>query len=123
MSPEKTEALFKSFPGLYAGYSLPPTQTLMCFGFECDDGWFDLLWRLSKNLSEEHVVAVQVKEKYGTLRFYIGVGSDTAFDIVDTAEAESACICEKCGDAGEMRTRGIWLKVLCEGCNNIWQKY
>ena len=50
-------------------------------GFTHDDGWFDLLWRLCEDL--EPLVAefaaaggpkfevLQVKEKFGGLRFYV----------------------------------------------------
>ena len=122
MSPEKTEALLKSFPSLYVGHNLPVTQSLMCFGFECGDGWFDLLWRLSKKISacKEEVVATQVKEKFGTLRFYVGGASDKAFRIIEKAEKESGHICEKCGNKGELRERGTWLKTICEVCNSDW---
>jgi hypothetical protein len=122
MSSEKTEALLKVFPDLYTEYNLSPTDSLMCFGFECGNGWFDLLWRLSKKISEckEGVIAIQVKEKYGTLRFYIGGGSDKVFNIIDEAERESKHICEECGDKGELRERGVWLKTVCETCNSGW---
>src|ERR1700722_4469921 len=54
-------------------------HTAMARGFEHDDGWFDILWRLCEDL--EPLVAefeqetgsqfevLQVKEKFGGLRF------------------------------------------------------
>jgi hypothetical protein len=56
-------------------------HTLMPWGFTHDDGWFDILWRLCEDL--EPLVAefeaaggpkfevLQVKEKFGGLRFYV----------------------------------------------------
>jgi hypothetical protein len=49
----------------------------MCWGFECPDEWFDVIWKLSETLQtimeRENIViqASQVKEKYGGLRFYL----------------------------------------------------
>jgi hypothetical protein len=56
-------------------------HTAMPRGFEHNDGWFDILWRLCEDL--EPLVAefekagrpkfevLQVKEKFGGLRFYV----------------------------------------------------
>ncbi len=56
---------------------------------------------------------IQVKEKFGTLRFYIGEGSDEMFDLIYKAEDTSKTICEVCGVPGKLRTDG-WMKVLCD---------
>jgi hypothetical protein len=62
-----------------------PRYTSMHFGFQHGDGWFDLLWLLCERL--EPVVAtaeketggrfevLQVKEKFGGLRFYVRVST------------------------------------------------
>ena len=59
----------------------------------------------------------QVKEKFGSLRFYFlntcrGY-EDIAFDVVDRAEHRTESICEKCGKYGKIRGPG-WLKCLCD---------
>ncbi len=115
MKGELEQNLIKMYPSLYRDVVKPPTESLMCFGFECLDGWFDILDRLSKELTDlnENVVAVQAKEKYGTLRFYIAGGSDEAFDLIDKAEDESAKTCEVCGKPGILRELRCWLKTLC----------
>ena len=61
MSPEKTEYLIKKYPNLYSGYQEPPNQNLMCFGFECGDGWFNIIDDLSAKLEPMGVKATQVK--------------------------------------------------------------
>ena len=116
--------LVKTFPDLYKGIHMPPTENLMWFGFECGDGWYDILYKLSKALTDldEGVVAAQVKEKYGTLRFYILFGSDKAFDLIEAAEEESKKICEVCGAVGSLKERGYWLKTLCDIHNELWQE-
>src|SRR5665811_1308045 len=57
-------------------------ETGMCRGFECGDGWFDILDALCERIQftidnddVQQVVARQVKEKLGTLRFYITGGN------------------------------------------------
>jgi len=55
----------------------------------------------------------QVKEKFGTLRFYIGKGSDEMFKLIDDAERDSKTTCEVCGVPGKLRIDG-WMKVLCD---------
>lgn len=122
MKLELEQKLVKAYPDLYREVDRPPTESLMCFGFECLDGWFDILDRLSKALTDlnEDVVAVQVKEKYGTLRFYIGVGSDEAFDLIEAAEAESEKTCELCGKPGKLRDMQHWLKTLCSDHYVSW---
>ena len=59
------------------------------------------------------VVAVQVKEKFGTLRFYYEGGDDKIDGMVRMAESMSAVICEQCGAPGT--TGGTrWISTLCE---------
>jgi hypothetical protein len=115
MKLELEQRLIKAYSGLYRDVSKLPSESLMCFGFECGDGWFNILDRLSKALTDldEDVVAVQVKEKYGTLRFYITGGSIIADNLIDRAEIESARTCEACGESGKMRNVGHWLRTLC----------
>ena len=61
----------------------------------------------------------QVKEKFGSLRFYFintcGPYSDIAFDVVNEAEAQSSQTCEECGEWGEIKGKG-WLRCLCKKC-------
>ncbi|HZD53321.1 MAG TPA: hypothetical protein VE175_09750 [Woeseiaceae bacterium] len=125
MSPELERKLVEKYPKLFADFGAPPNRSLMAFGFECDDGWFDLLDTLCAQLANlkpasgdgdlPPLTAVQVKEKFGTLRFYVGPCSDEALALIDFAEAMSSKICETCGNRG--RTRGTsWLKTLCDPC-------
>jgi len=131
MSPEKSKELFDKFPLLFAGKTKPMTESLMCFGFECGDGWFDLLNGLSEKIdaifqksglpNEEYPKAVQVKEKFGGLRFYIEGMSNAIFDevykVIDEAEAASLKICEQCGEPGEIRDDRSWIVTLCDEHN------
>lgn len=59
------------------------------------------------------VVAVQVKEKFGTLRFYVDGGDDCTRGMIRIAEAMSGVMCEECGAPGRSTTSG-WIQTLCE---------
>lgn len=107
MNKENTDKLLHDFPNLYRNLD---------WGFDVGDGWFNIIYNLSEKLSkEEGTYALQVKEKFGGLRFYISSGSDEDFDTIDKAENESYRTCELCGKEGRRR-RGGWIKVLCDEC-------
>jgi hypothetical protein len=92
-------------------------------------GWLDILERALQRF--ENVLAfedagswlriTQIKEKYGTLRLYFGnspdfsaAGLDMVDEVVDLAEARSACTCEECGAHGRLYDRDGWLMTRCE---------
>lgn len=85
--------------------------------FECGPGWFQLLHDLSTELSSEihpESRVTQVKEKYGTLRFYVDFANDASWDIIEKYEAKSATICEECGHPGQRREINGWISTLCD---------
>jgi hypothetical protein len=59
------------------------------------------------------VVAVQVKEKFGGLRFYYEGGDDQVHGMVRMAESWASVTCEVCGKPGQLRSGG-WIKTLCD---------
>lgn len=125
MKQELDDALCRDFPNLYRDrYYAMPGETLMCFGFECGDGWEPLIRRLSAKLEAmilatpkyERLVyrAFQVKEKFGTLRFYMALGqTDEMTAVIREAEEESARTCERCGAPGSRRGRN-YIATLCD---------
>lgn len=62
--------------------------------------------------------ASQVKEKFGTLRFYMSCETDEMSELIDRAEELSAKICETCGAPGELRNDG-WLRTMCDDCHRL----
>ena len=136
MSPEKTKELFDKFPLLFAGRTKPMTETLMCLGFDCGDGWFDLINGLCEKIDaifqksgltqDEYPKAVQVKEKFGGLRFYMEGMNNAIFDevykVTDEAEEASLKICEKCGKPDECRDDLSWISTLCDEHHNARTK-
>ena len=124
MNKENTEKLLKRFPDLYRDYYLSPQQSCLCFGFECGDGWFKLLWDLSKKIEKYKITVIQVKEKFGGLRYYYYYGGEETKDeknwdrvdkIIIAAENLSLKTCELCGKRGKPNTDG-WMSVLCNKC-------
>lgn len=63
----------------------------------------------------DQVVATQVKEKFGSLRFYVNGGNDTTDSLISFAESMSFCTCESCGRPGQPSDGG-WIYVRCDDC-------
>ena len=120
MTEDQHEALVAVEPGWFpnGGY------------FACREGWFELLLGLLQSLkaagaSAENMKVVQVKEKFGTLRFYVSLETeddalrDRLYGIIAKAEAASESICEDCG-GGPTERKGTkprsWIRVLCAEC-------
>ena len=84
-------------------------------------GWLPLLDRLASQLvmaGWDRSIA-QIKEKFGTLRFYLDTTPahrDATWDaFVREAESASARTCERCGAPGTLRG-GNWYMTRCDGC-------
>ena len=129
MDKELDEALCRDFPLLYVERNWPMTKTCMCWGFP-SRGWEPLIRRLSEKLEprikkwvyehpddkDNHPRCVQAKEKFGTLRFYMGGNTDDEmYSLIRKAEEESAVTCEDCGAPGKLYTQGWWL-TQCGPC-------
>lgn len=171
MREELDKQLCEKYPRIFQNRFGDVRETAMCWGFECGDGWFDILESLCANIDsyikwkrnmrvydlklarakkkgydavlkhfargkepsmwdEERareimeqklrltpythwVVADQVKEKFGGLRFYYHGGDDQVTGMVRMAESWAARTCEECGERGTMR-HGGWIRTLCD---------
>ena len=99
------------------------------FGLEINPGWYplveDLIAKIEGHLAEKQALGLldpdypfsvfQIKEKYGTLRFYVSAADDTIFQWIHEAERKSASVCEMCGADGKL-CGSSWLHTLCESC-------
>ena len=174
MKRELDEYLCKVYPKMMVNRNKPMQETCMCWGFECGDGWFQILNQLMGNIQhhldwkerqrevsikfnriaeqlkagdstlfdeeykdminqeykekrrqqliDQYPVAIpepipqvtldQVKEKFGTLRFYYQGGDDYIRGLVSMAESMSGVTCEECGKPGT-QTPGGWIKTVC----------
>lgn len=178
MNQELDAALCAKYPKMFVNRNKSMQETCMCWGFECGEGWYNIINQLCGNIqrhidwkekqrgfvatyndmmlqararnwvpfeeyykhyteeAREHVrieilqlnfrdvpelipqVTVdQVKEKFGTLRFYY-TGGDTYIDgLVSMAESMSGVTCEECGNIGEQRGGG-WVHTYCNPCED-----
>jgi hypothetical protein len=125
MKQELDELLCSRYPKIFADRHKDMTQTAMCWGFDCGDGWFDVIDELCNKIQKHidwnntykeyipQVVVSQVKEKFGTLRFYYSGGDEYISGLVDMAAWVSSITCEQCGERGELR--GVeWFYTACE---------
>lgn len=123
MKKELEDRIFKEFPHLFN--RTDRNQSLMCFGFEHGDGWFDIVYNLTKQLDElakdENIKfeILQIKEKFGTLRYYPSLYSSEMEKLIEQAEELSANTCEVCGSTKDVKLRGdYWVSTQCEICWN-----
>jgi hypothetical protein len=123
MNIELQEKLFNDFPQLFQYNNLPMTECLMCFGCECGDGWFDIIYQACKEMMKtnppKEAGFFQIKEKWGSLRLYMDDATDDMREIIYDAEEKSNSVCENCGSTEDVRkTKGGWIKTLCGQCRN-----
>jgi hypothetical protein len=139
MSPEKDKELCEKYPKIFRDRNADMSTTAMCWGFDCGDGWYNIIdklcgniqshidWRIKsrKTLLETNphnfpvppeipqVVAVQVKEKFGGLRFYYNGGDEYISGLTAMAASMSYVTCEECGKPGKPNSDG-WIRTTCE---------
>ena len=122
MTPEKEQELVKAFPQIFVDYGGDPMKTCLAFGIECLDGWYDLIYKLCKDIMAtnppEDFKAEQVKSKYASLRFYVSGSTEEIYELIDKAEAESYNTCEYCGSREDVQLTGSWVTSLCKGCRD-----
>jgi hypothetical protein len=183
MKLELDELLCEKYPKMMVNRNKPMQETCMCWGFDCGDGWFNILDQLmgniqhhidwkekqrtlamaynlmaaqakegnfdlfddsmkdlnnpeykAKRLSEviagdfrsvpesiPQVTLDQIKEKFGTLRFYYTGGDDVIDGMVRMAESMSGVTCETCGNPGQQRGGG-WIRTLCDHHEELYQE-
>ena len=106
------------------------------FGCECGEGWYQLLHNLCRelltlfdknNVDAEQFRVLQVKEKFGALRFYYSVSllpEDLHTEIrriINKYENISKTTCERCGQPGKLMG-DHWISVRCDACREEQNK-
>ena len=81
--------------------------------FSIGNGWYPILESLLDIISEDEsdTYIMQVKEKFGSLRFYAQT-TDFNQGAIDLAEAFSSHVCEESGYPGHIVSCQGWLKTL-----------
>jgi hypothetical protein len=126
MRQDLDAALRQDFPLTFARDSAGREPWSM-FGFEVGDGWEPSIRKAAEKLEPliqecidkdpegykfGHYRTSQIKEKFGTGRWYLSGGSGEMQDIVETWEAATHTICEQCGKPGTLRGGG-WNYTAC----------
>jgi hypothetical protein len=177
MKLELDKLLCEKYPKMMVNRTKNMQETAMCWGFDCGDGWYNILDQLMGNIQHHidwkekqrnwaidhnamvaqcregifdlfeksmetvtnqeykekrleeilangfrevpelipQVTLDQVKEKFGTLRFYYTGGDDYISGMVSLAESMTGVTCESCGNIGERRGGG-WVHTYCTPC-------
>ena len=109
MTEKNTKKLIERFPRIFNDK----------FYFECDDGWFDIIFELCKDMQQEvnnsgceQVVAAQVKEKFAGLRFYASGGNEVTHAMIEKYSKLSMEVCELTGGKGYLCKKHGWFKTL-----------
>lgn len=125
MTPTLEDKLIRKYPKIFAQKDLSLNKTCMCWGIECGDGWYQIIDDLCGIIQQyidarrgeiEQIEALQVKEKYGTLRFYISNGDDIIDGMIAYAEYLSGRTCEVCGSRDGVSQTSGWIVTLCSEC-------
>lgn len=123
MTPDYDKLLCERYPKIFVDRHADLSVSPMGWGLSVRDGWFDLIDRLCAQLQSisdqpgaPQAVAVQVKEKFGALRFSVRVDSSTAEHraAIAAAERDSTTICEECGAPGRLVVAGAAYMTRCE---------
>ncbi|MCX5538083.1 hypothetical protein M3A49_00970 [Paraburkholderia sp. CNPSo 3076] len=127
MKPELDAKLRSDYPLIFTveptvdpdDSDVPPVPSPFAMrGFECGDGWYDLIDVLCLNLQHAtkngapQIVASQVKEKFGGLRFYANGPDGEQAAMIGLAETMSKRLCEVCGNRGKVIRNG-WIQTRC----------
>lgn len=123
--------LFAKYPKIFAQRFLPGTETRMCDGIDCGDGWARIIDKLCQKIQGYvdymdicQIEAVQVKQKMGDLCFYTNLKHEDVQLNTLIREAQDACsvTCEVCGVSDETvsktgsTSRPNFIRRLCRGC-------
>lgn len=123
MNEDLVNKLYNKYGDMLTGAGT--MEPISMFGIEVSDGWYQLLdcllsqikhyqaWRARDQEDYMPIRVTQIKEKYGSLRFYYDNGDERIYGMVSVAEAMSGYICETCGAPAKLRG-GYWLYTACD---------
>jgi len=144
MNEELDKKLCEAYPKIFRDRNADMRITCMCWGFSCGDGWYNLIDTLCRSLQWDtdkndypQVIADQVKEKFGELRFYFHTEYEKKLSSpsheeegrklgiiegkVDFACRMSNLICEECGSTDKTKNEAVrgWYRTLCASCKKL----
>ncbi len=120
---DKYPAMFSQpYGGICVGEGWWPILEVLCGHIDSYTKWINntRAARLKENMHNlvvpdevPQVVVAQIKEKFGSLRFYYDGGDNYIRGLVTMAESWASHTCEVCGELGTAR-HGGWIKTLCD---------
>ena len=129
MNEQLEQKLAAKYPKLLRQMGESELVSPMYYGFECGDGWYNLLdvmlhriqiyvdRKQKDNPEFPQVEFAQIKEKFGGLRAYPDYYDEVINTIISFAEDMAERTCESCGSVGKNRSYGGWYVTQCEGCS------
>lgn len=94
----------------------------LIFGIECGNGWFPVIYKLSADIAKitTDISVVQIKEKFGELRYYYSwpetvteEQNDAIRALVEAAVEQCSAVCEECGAPAQITDQDRWWVCLC----------
>jgi hypothetical protein len=142
MKPDLEKKLFEKYPLIMSKLDDHKNlDNILWGGISHDDGWYNILdegmelLQFFSNCSGHQIKAVQIKEKFGSLRFYYDVEFSKEFSkeyreiiykifgiLVNNITNKSKFTCEITGKEGVLcrqnRSKNyvFWYKTLCKEC-------
>ena len=115
------DVLYATYPSLLRQKDLSVTESGMCRGIECADGWYAILDGLCEVMdSHGHrtghppIEFSQVKQKMASLCVYTVGRCDWCSEAINFAGGLSRHVCEETGRTGIMMVRGRMLRTLAD---------
>lgn len=123
LPPEQMDIL-ERYPALFGLAPGGKGLTVLDDGFACGAGWYPILDHLFADLSKireedalTHLRVVEVKEKFGRLRVYVGGGNKRVEARIGEAADEATETCEGCGGLSPgFRYHDAWYGNICDSC-------
>ena len=93
-------------------------------GWHVPETWISLVDELCTEIQKacdeqgHQITCVQMKEKFGALRFYVHQASPEIYTLITKYENMSIEICQECGckDCNISPTTSEWIIYLCDSC-------
>ena len=122
MNNDNEQYLYNKYPKIFPKINQNGNE----FPLECGDGWLQIVDDLCQDIQAmvdegdcSQVIAMQVKEKFGGLRFYTQGGDEKIYPLIGKAEDKSYTTCEYCGSPEGKERKGGWIKTLCDACVRV----
>ena len=104
MDSHKENELYERFPHLYRERLAPLESSKMGWGFQCDDGWYNIIHKMSKRIAaissdDEFAPAITEVSRNEDGSLYVEARnlSPPVADLIEAAKEQSKLTCESCG--------------------------